>query len=137
MDMDENYEKGYQEGVMDTEEALIEDFRTSTGISITNETRLGYTVATVTLQTTSDSRLYELLMRMTKAKYLKTTESVVSPEDELRNPLSRALKSTNNAHISYPTVKRTTSGLPAHKGNDLHFAALDELSRIDPLGLLE
>lgn len=151
MNMDENYEKGYQEGVMDTEQELIGAFAASTGVTITTEQRLGYTVATIKLQTTSDSILFDLLMRYAKTKLpqtakmyapeppaaILTTESVVSPEDELRNPLSRALQSTNTAHISSPIVKRTTSGLPGHKGNDLHFAALDELSLIDPLSLLE
>jgi hypothetical protein len=88
------YEQGYQEGVMDTEEELIGAFKASTGVSITNETRLGYTVATITLQTTSDSRVYELLMRYAKSRIPKTTESVVSQGSNVSNPLSRALPTT-------------------------------------------
>ena len=129
MEMDDNYEKGYQDGVMDAEEELLKAFKTSTSVSVTREDSLGYSVATMTIRTTGDSTLYDLIMRYAQSKTIKLTESVVPKEPDVRYSLSAALQNNGTAHIGTPIGKKS-AGVHMHRGSDLQIDADAEMDRI-------
>ena len=129
MEMDDNYEKGYQDGVMDAEEELLKAFKTSTSVSVTREDSLGYSVATMTIRTTGDSALYDLIMRYAQSKTTKPTESVVPKEPDVRYSLSAALQNNGTAHIGTPIGKKS-AGVHMHRGSDLQIDADAEMDRI-------